>query len=137
MAAQMKIEIRQTSATTSEAVLGQHRVTIDRPLEKGGTDAGPMGGQLFLASIGGCFTSNLLAAIRARQANVRDVHVDVVGTLGENPVRYTAIELLVSAECEDHELLAKLIEIAERGCIMVATLAAGNIEFRARAAATA
>ena len=61
----MKIEVRQVSASTSEATLQTHHVLIDRPVEKGGTDRGPMGGDLFLASVGGCFTSNLLAAIRA------------------------------------------------------------------------
>ena len=61
----MQIQIRQTSPTTSETTIRGHRVTIDRPIEKGGTDAGPMGGELFLASVGGCFMSTLLAAIRA------------------------------------------------------------------------
>jgi hypothetical protein len=28
---------------------------IDRPHEKGRVDLGPMGGEFFLASIGGCF----------------------------------------------------------------------------------
>ena len=72
MASEMKIEIRQVSATASEAALGKHRLLIDRPVEKGGSGAGPMGGELFLASIGGCFMSNLLAAVRARDARVKD-----------------------------------------------------------------
>jgi hypothetical protein len=37
----MKIQIRQGSASTSEATLRTHHVLIDRPVEKGGTDRGP------------------------------------------------------------------------------------------------
>ena len=47
----MIIHVRQTSPSASEAVTGNHRVMIDRPTEKGGSDAGPMGGELFLAAI--------------------------------------------------------------------------------------
>ena len=68
----MKIHIRQTAVSTSEATIRGHQVSIDRPLEKGGADAGPMGGELFLAAIGGCFMSNLLAAINARKAEVSE-----------------------------------------------------------------
>ena len=32
-----------------------HQVLVDRPVEKGGADEGPMGGELFLAAVGGCF----------------------------------------------------------------------------------
>ena len=57
MANEMKIKLRQTSASTSEATMGRHRVLIDRPTAKGGADAGPMGGELFLAALGGCFAA--------------------------------------------------------------------------------
>ena len=127
----MKIQIRQTALSTSEATIRGHQISIDRPLEKGGADAGPMGGELFLAAIGGCFMSNLLAAINARKADVSAVHTEVIATLAEAPTRFTAVELCVSAECADRELFEKLVEIAERGCIMVNTLK-GKIDLQVR-----
>ena len=39
------ITIRQISAAASEAAIRQHRVLIDRPVAKGGSDMGPMGGE--------------------------------------------------------------------------------------------
>jgi len=72
MANEIKIAIRQTSAATSEAAIRQHKTLIDRPAAKGGDDQGPMGGELFLAAIGGCFMSNLLAAIKGREAEISD-----------------------------------------------------------------
>lgn len=122
MANEIKVQLRQVSAATSEATLGNHRTLIDRPLAKGGTDAGPMGGQLFLASVGGCFMSNLLAAIRARDLNISDVQTEVTGELAESPARFVGLELRVSAEGADPEVLQKLVEIADRGCIMMNTL---------------
>jgi putative redox protein len=119
----MTIQIRQVSASASEAIIGPHKVPIDRPTAKGGTDAGPMGGQLFLASVGGCFMSNLLAAIQAREARISDVRVEVTGRLAaDSPARFTGVELKVSAENGDPRLLEHLVGIADRGCIMMNTL---------------
>ena len=118
----MKIQVRQVSASTSEATLRTHHVLIDRPVEKGGTDRGPMGGDLFLASVGGCFMSNLLAAIRARGEQISNAHLEVIGTIAESPARFSALELYVTADGANPELLEKLVEIADRGCIMMNTL---------------
>ncbi len=129
VASEMKIELRQISASTSEATIGRHEVLIDRPVAKGGSDAGPMGGELFLAAVGGCFMSNLLAAIKAREAEIGDVRVEVVGTLANSPARFERIELRVAAESGDRDLLERLVEIADRGCIMMNTLR-GKLEVR-------
>jgi putative redox protein len=122
MTNQMKIQLRQVSPSTSEATLRHHQVLIDRPTEKGGADMGPMGGELFLAAVGGCFMSNLLAAIRAREAKISDVRTEVIGTLADSPARFSAIELYVSADSQDRDLIERLVEIADRGCIMMNTL---------------
>jgi putative redox protein len=122
MANEMKLQLRQISASTSEATMGRHQVLIDRPTAKGGADAGPMGGELFLAAVGGCFMSNLLAAIKGRDADISDVRVEVVGSLAESPARFAGLELRVAAKSHDRELLERLVEIADRGCIMMNTL---------------
>jgi putative redox protein len=127
---QMKIQLRQVSTATSEATLRTHRVLIDRPHEKGGADAGPMGGELFLASVGGCFMSNLLAAINARKANISEIQTDVIGTVAEGPARFSAVELHVIAKGSTEEL-SRLVEVADRGCIMMNTLR-GKVEVRIR-----
>jgi putative redox protein len=133
MANEIAIQIRQTSATTSEAAIREHRVLIDRPTAKGGSDAGPMGGELFLAAIGGCFMSNLLAAIRAREAAVTDAQVEVVGVLADAPARFTSVDMFVSANYQDAALFEKLVEMADRGCIMMNTLR-GKLEVNVRIA---
>jgi putative redox protein len=122
MASEMTIQLRQTSASATEAAIGRHRVAIDRPVAKGGGDTGPMGGELFLAAVGGCFMSTLLAAIKARKAEISDVRVEVVGSLADSPARFGALELRVSAGSRDPELLERLVGIADRGCIMMNTL---------------
>src|SRR3954451_10740906 len=116
MGAEIHVQVTQIFATTTEAAVGGHKVVVDRPLEKGGSGLGPMGGELFLAAVGGCFMSNLLAAINSRGAAVSGVRVEVVGTLTEGPVRYQALELRVAADGDDRALIEKLVEIADRGC---------------------
>ena len=122
----MKIQIRQAGPSASEASIRSHKVRIDRPLDKGGSDDGPMGGELFLTAIVGCFMSTLLAVIKARQAEVSDVLTEVTAALADSPARFTGIEVCVSGACADPESLEKLVEIAERGCIMINTLRHGR-----------
>lgn len=123
--ARIDIKIIQSGRTTSEASIRGHRIVVDRPEVKGGDDKGPMGGELILAGLGGCFMSNLLAAIRARTANVTNVATKVTATITENPVRFSEVELRVSADCDNAMLLEKLVTIAERGCIAANTLRGG------------
>ena len=136
MANSMKIQIRQVSPSASQAEIRQHRVLIDRPAIKGGEDQGPMGGELFLSAIGGCFMSTLLAAIRAREADVSEVEAEVIGTLVDAPTRFSAVEVCVSAKCSDRELFEKLVEIADKGCIIVNTLR-GKLDLTVRIGAHA
>ena len=122
MADQMKVQLQQTSVSACEAGFREHRITIDRPAAKGGSDAGPMGGELFLAAVGGCFMSNLLAAVRARGAAISDVRTEVTAAIDGTPPRFVSMELSVSATGDDMDQLEKLAQIAERACIMVNTL---------------
>jgi putative redox protein len=116
------IQVRQTGSSTSAATIRRHTILVDRPTDKGGADEGPMGGELFLAAIGGCFMSNLLAAIKARDAEVSQVQTEVTADPVGSPPRFNQIELCVSADCADTLLFEKLVEIADRGCIMMNTL---------------
>jgi putative redox protein len=122
MANELTVHLRQASHSLAEATIRNHRVLVDRPVAKGGSDLGPMGGELFLAAIGGCFMSNLLGAILAREANISEVKVEVTGTLADGPARFVGVELLVTAGNADQELLDKFVKIADRGCIMMNTL---------------
>ena len=122
MADQVHVTIEQKGRATSEAAIRTHHVLIDRPTAKAGEDRGPMGGELLLAALGGCFMSNLLAAIAAREARVTNVRTQVAGTLDGAPPRFVAIEATVSADCDDPALVDKLVTMAERSCIVANTL---------------
>ena len=109
-------------STTFKATVRTHTFLVDRGVAKGGLDLGPAGGEYMLVSLGGCFTSHFLAAIRAREAAVTNVRVAVTGTLDGTPERFTAFTMDVSAQCPDPELARKLITMAGRACQVVNTL---------------
>lgn len=58
---------------------------------------------MFLMGFGGCFLSNHLAVVKAREADVSDPRVDVVATLVEVSPRFSAIELNVTDKYPDKE----------------------------------
>ena len=66
--------------------------------------------------------SHLLAAIRARDAQISDVKIVASGTLDGSPERFTALTLTISATHTDAALLRKLAEMAERSCQVSNTL---------------
>ena len=118
----ISVDIEQVAASTGSATARNHTVYIDRPVEKGGSDRGPLGGEYLLISLGGCFLSTLLAAIRTRDADVSNVRVAVMGTIGGVPERFESIALRVSAKYGDEALMRKLVALAERGCLVTNTL---------------
>jgi putative redox protein len=125
MAQTLEVRVEQDGPSAAVGIIRTHRVAIDRPIAKGGTDKGPLGGEYLLVSLGGCFMSNLLAAIRAREtplANVRNVRITVTATIEGTPDRVTAMTMSVGADGADRETLEKLVEIAGRACIVTNTL---------------
>ena len=114
--------LEQDGPSTSKATVRSHTVFVDRPAAKGGADRGPLGGEYLLVALGGCFSSHLLAAIRAREAPVTGVRVAVSGTLDGSPERFTSFEVSVEATCTDRDLLEKLVTVAERACQVIGTL---------------
>lgn len=118
----MEVQVEQIGPTTGQGTARTHSVVIDRPVEKGGADRGPMGGELMLLALGGCFLSTLLAAVGTREAEVSRICITVTGTIGGSPERFEAMDMRVSAKYDDPELMRKLIAIAERGCIVTNTL---------------
>jgi putative redox protein len=122
MSRMVSVEVEQIGPSTGKATARSHTVLVDRPIEKGGSDRGPLGGEYLLISLGGCFLSTLLAAVRAREAEVSNVRVSVAGTIGGVPERFESMALGVSATYRDEDLMRKLIAMAERGCLVTNTL---------------
>jgi uncharacterized OsmC-like protein len=122
MSTTFKATIEHVTHTTSRAIVRSHTVLVDRGVPKGGFDLGPAGGEYQLVALGGCFTSHLLGAIRAREAAMTNVRVAVTGTLDGTPERFTAFTVDVTAECSDADLARKLITIASRACQVMNTI---------------
>lgn len=118
MAVQISAEVNSVSSSASRGTVRNHTVTCDRPEVKGGTNEGPMGGELFLLGLGSCFMSNLLAAIQTRESQITDVKASILATIDGIPPRFTDISMKVSGSFRDKDELEKLILIAERGCIV-------------------
>jgi putative redox protein len=122
MGMQIQVQVKQISPSASEGTAREHTTVMDRPEAKGGENRGAMGGEHLLMALGGCFMSNLLAAIESREAAVSSVNLAIGGTLEAAPPHFSAVEMQVSAAHEDRELMEKLLTIAERGCIVANTL---------------
>ena len=122
--ATVHLVVKQHGPSASEATVRGHRLTMDRPQAKGGGDAGMMGGEALLSGLGGCFISNLLAAARARDIELSEVKAELAAEIEDSPSRFTAATMTVSARYPEGTDFAKLVTVAERGCIAANTLKA-------------
>ena len=122
MAQEVHVQVSQVSASTSECAVRQHKALSDRPEAKGKADRGPMGGEMLLMGLGGCFMSNLLAVVKTREAAVSDLNVALTATLTDAPARFSEIKLAISGTYADKADMEKLVTIAERGCIVANTI---------------
>lgn len=116
------VHLNQVDDATTAAQIRNHAIDIDRPEAKGGRDKGAMGGELLLASLGGCFNSNLLAAVRARDLDIDDIAIEVSGELAEAPARFASIDMVVTSAFADRAEFEKLVLMCERACIVANTL---------------
>jgi len=119
------VNVDQQDQTSSRGEVRGHTLVMDRPEAKGGQNKGPMGGEALLMGLGGCFMSNLLAAAKAREVEISDARAEIAGEISDGPIRYTEINMRVSARCQPADALEKLVTIAERGCISANTLRNG------------
>ena len=122
MGNQVQVQVKQIGPSASEGSAREHTTVMDRPEAKGGENRGAMGGEHLLMALGGCFMSNLLAAIQSREAKVSDVNLAIGGVLESAPPHFSAIEMKISAVHDDRDLMEKLVTIAEKGCIVANTL---------------
>ena len=120
--ATVNLVVKQTGGSASEADARGHKLTMDRPEAKGGTNAGMMGGEALLSGLGGCFMSNLLAAAVARDVKLDEATAEIAAELDNAPARFTAITMKVTAKYPEGTDFEKLVTIAERGCISANTL---------------
>lgn len=127
MAAELKTQVQWIGGSTSLASGRTHSVTVDRPAEKGGSDLGFAGGELFVAGLGGCYMSNLTAAAQARNIRIDSARLRARGVLAENPTRIVEfiLEVELDADC-DEKTVDKLLLIAERSCLVSTTVKQGT-----------
>jgi putative redox protein len=122
---QMTVALDQSGRTATIANIRSHTIVMDRPSSSGGSDAGPMGGETLLASVGGCFMSTLYAAAEARSIPVGGATCRITGEFAANPRRFGAIRIEVACDSCPPADLEHLVEVAERGCLVAATLRQG------------
>ena len=114
------VSLRPAGGSVVTGQARNHSVIVDRPTEKGGSDAGPMGGEYLLLALGGCYLSTFLAALRAEDPEVEatGLVLTVTGTLTPAPTRFTEITVSVCAPAERRGLFDKPFLKAQRGCIV-------------------
>lgn len=98
---------------------GAFQLTVDEPLEVGGSGRGPMPTDLLLASVASCYALAVAWAARKRGVDLPDLTVTATGTY-DGP-RFRSLALTVQTGLAGH-LVEPLLEPARRVCYVTNTL---------------
>lgn len=105
-----------------EVTARQHRVVVDEPESAKGTDTGATPTELFLASLGSCFTLAVYHVAAKRGIDLRAVQIEVTGNYSGPSFAALELEVRIDADLDDHgvdDLLAR----ARAVCYVSNTLA--------------
>ncbi len=120
----MAAKKRSVSATWQggyrcEVQAGAFTLTIDEPVDAGGTGQGPQPTEVLLASVASCFTLALSYAAMKRELELTHLGVEATG-IYDGP-RFSAIEITadIGSDPSEHQ---RLIAAAERVCYVTNTI---------------
>jgi uncharacterized OsmC-like protein len=102
----------------------QFTVLLDNPEDSGGNDTGPMPTELFLTTLGGCYSSAFVYFAAKMRINIHALQVTVLGFRSETPPRFTQITITAIPTIDEinEEKLARLSELAEKYCTVGNTI---------------
>jgi putative redox protein len=110
----------KTGPLRCEVTADAFTIAVDEPESAGGTGAAPQPTDLLLASVASCFTLALVHSAAKRAIPLSDVRVDVTGDYAGSG--FAALHIGVDAPGPDPEVLASLLEAAQRVCYVTNTL---------------
>jgi putative redox protein len=112
-----------------ETNLNGHVVTMDAPVESGGTNTGPGPKRLLLTALSGCTGMDIVSILQKMRVEFEDLQIDVEGVLAdEHPKRYEKMHVIYTIKGKDlpHDKVEKAVKMSEETyCGVRATFAPG------------
>ncbi|HVN11434.1 MAG TPA: OsmC family protein [Kineosporiaceae bacterium] len=87
------IRVDHVDGDTFTIGVREHQITVDQPLEDGGTDAGPTPTELFVAALAGCVAYYARRYLARHGLPERGLQVAAEYTMGTRPARVAQIHI--------------------------------------------
>ena len=93
--AQHEIETQWMGKMQFNSLVNGHTVIMDAPGKAGGEDHGPIPKPFVLTALSGCTGMDIVALLRKRQKEIRDLTIRATGELSKQPpIEYVSIHLV-------------------------------------------
>ena len=93
--AQHEIETQWMGKMQFNSLVNGHTVIMDAPEKAGGEDHGPIPKPFVLTALSGCTGMDIVALLRKRQKEIRDLTIRATGQLSKQPpIEYVSIHLI-------------------------------------------
>lgn len=105
-----------------EAMAGKHKITVDLPSEKGGTDEGMAPPELFIASLGACIGIHVVRYCQNAKINAEECAISLDWRLSDDKKSIVAVEAQIHLPKAKTGPRARAILEAARSCLIHNTL---------------
>lgn len=93
--AQHEIETQWMGKMQFNSLVNGHTIIMDAPEKAGGEDHGPIPKPFVLTALSGCTGMDIVALLRKRQKEIRDLTIRATGELSKQPpIEYVSIHLV-------------------------------------------
>lgn len=93
--AQHEIETQWMGKMQFNSLVNGHTIIMDAPEKAGGEDQGPIPKPFVLTALSGCTGMDIVALLRKRQKEIRDLTIRATGELSKQPpIEYVSIHLV-------------------------------------------
>jgi len=108
-----------------EAMTGKHKLIIDLPPEKGGTDEGMAPPDLFVASLGSCIGVYVVRYCQNAKIDTEGCAISLDWSLSDDKKSIAAVEVKIRLPKADPGPRARAVLEAARSCLIHNTLHGG------------
>lgn len=99
-----------------ETEINGHKLTMDAPIEGGGTNLGPSPKKLLLSALAGCTGMDVVSILKKMHVDVQQCHIEVQGdVMDEHPKYYGKMHVIYKISGKDIALekVEKAVKMSE------------------------
>ena len=109
------VDVVGTLPTTTHATVRSHALVVDKPIEAGGTDAGPMASEYLAVALASCHVTTAIKIAAKRRRPIARIAVRTTLHFEDDLIAKAVLDVEATGDLDEEEL-ATIFRLVERSC---------------------